>query len=278
MITIENGYRISIMLTEMCNLRCSHCYMSANSKGKTLSIKEIDNLIDNLPINCLRISITGGEPYMCREKLYYILNKIKNKFGKKKTEVRVETNGMFFYHDNITIKKEVEKLIEIGVSTLRLSDDEFHVQGGLDIQKLHNIGKVVKDNNLDIVVSTLFQDKAVAFGRAKDLKIEKLDKKTCLNRKESLHIPYFYTTIDGDVSTCAWKCAPPLGNCFKNSWDEIVRNLNLPIQEAILNSNIDEVIKIVSNGDVHRFNYLKDIFETKGQCMACKEMFKGKYE
>ena len=278
MITIENGYRISIMLTEVCNLKCSHCYMGANAKGKTLSIEEIDNLIDNLPINCLRISITGGEPYMCKDKLYYILKKIKNKFYQQNPEVRVETNGMFFYYDDNSIIKEVQKLIELGVSTLRLSDDEFHEQGGLDIKKLRNIEKVVKDNNLEIVVSTLFQDKAVAFGRAKELKVNKIDKKTCLNRKESLIIPYFYTTIDGDVSTCAWKCAPSLGNCFKNTWDEIIKNLNLPIQEAILNSNIEEVAKMVSNGDVNKLKHLKNIIKTKGQCMACKEMFKGKYE
>ena len=278
MITIENGYRISIMLTEACNLRCSHCYMSANAKGKTLSKEEIDNMIDNLPINCLRISITGGEPYMCKEKLYYILKKIKQKFAGKMPEVRVETNGMFFYHDDNMVIKEIENLINMGVTTLRLSDDEFHQQGGLDIQKLRNVEKVVKENNLNIVVSTLFQDKAVAFGRAKTLNNEKLDKKTCLNRKESLIIPYFYTTINGDVSTCAWKCAPALGNCFKNSWEEIVDNLNSPLQTAIINSDILEVANIVSKGDKKKFEYLKSIIETKGQCMACKEMFKGVYE
>lgn len=278
MITIENGYRISIMLTEACNLRCNHCYMSANAKGETLSIEEIDNMIDNLPFNCLRISITGGEPYMCKEKLYYILKKIKQKFASKAPEVRLETNGFFFYHDDDTIIKEVENLINLGVTTLRLSDDEFHQQGGLDIQKLRNIEKVIKEKNLNIVVSTLFQDKAVAFGRAKTLTQDKLDKKTCLNRKESLIIPYFYTTINGDVSTCAWKCSPSLGNCFKNSWEEIVDNLNSPLQTAIINSDILEVANIVCKGDKERFEHLKNIIETKGQCMACKEMFKGVYE
>lgn len=278
MITIENGYRISIMLTEACNLRCSHCYMSANAKGKTLTTEQIDKLIKNLPINCLRISITGGEPYMCRDKLYYILNKITQKFNKNLPEIRVETNGMFFYHDDETIKKEVEKLIQLGVATLRLSDDEFHEQGGLDIKKLRNVEKVVRENNLNIVVSTLFQDKAVAFGRAKELISDKIDKKTCLNRKESLIIPYFYTTIDGEVSTCAWKCAPSLGNCFKNSWDEIVEKLNTPIQHAIINSDILKVAEIVSGDDKHKFEHLKNIIETKGQCMACKEMFKGTYD
>lgn len=278
MITIENGYRISIMLTEACNLRCSHCYMSANAKGKTLTTEQIDKLIKNLPINCLRISITGGEPYMCRDKLYYILNKITQKFNKNLPEIRVETNGMFFYHDDETIKKEVEKLIQLGVATLRLSDDEFHEQGGLDIKKLRNVEKVVRENNLNIVVSTLFQDKAVAFGRAKELISDKIDKKTCLNRKESLIIPYFYTTIDGEVSTCAWKCAPSLGNCFKNSWDEIVEKLNTPIQHSIINSDILKVAEIVSGDDKHKFEHLKNIIETKGQCMACKEMFKGTYD
>ena len=278
MITIENGYRISIMLTEACNLRCSHCYMSANAKGKTLTTEQIDKLIENLPMNCLRISITGGEPYMCRDKLYYILNKITQKFNKNLPEIRVETNGMFFYHDDETIKKEVEKLIQLGVATLRLSDDEFHEQGGLDIKKLRNVEKVVRENNLNIVVSTLFQDKAVAFGRAKELISDKIDKKTCLNRKESLIIPYFYTTIDGEVSTCAWKCAPSLGNCFKNSWDEIVEKLNTPIQHAIINSDILKVAEIVSGDDKDKFEHLKNIIETKGQCMACKEMFKGTYD
>lgn len=278
MITIENGYRISIMLTEACNLRCSHCYMSANAKGKTLTTEQIDALINNLPMNCLRISITGGEPYMCKDKLYYILNKIKQKFIKNMPEVRVETNGMFFYYDDESIKKEVENLISLGVSTLRLSDDEFHEQGGLDIKKLRNVEKVVEDNKLNIFVSTLYQDKAVAFGRAKELISEKIDKKTCLNRKESLIIPYFYTTLDGEVSTCAWKCAPSLGNCFKNSWDEIVEKLNTPIQTAIIKSDILKAAEIVSGNDKDRFEYLKNIIETKGQCMACKEMFKGTYE
>ena len=252
--------------------------MSANAKGKTLTTEQIDALINNLPMNCLRISITGGEPYMCKDKLYYILNKIKQKFIKNMPEVRVETNGMFFYYDDETIKKEVENLISLGVSTLRLSDDEFHEQGGLDIKKLRHIEAVVKENKLNIIVSTLYQDKAVAFGRAKELKTEKLDKKTCLNRKESLIIPYFYTTLDGEVSTCAWKCAPSLGNCFKNSWDEIVEKLNTPIQTAIIKSDILKAAEIVSGNDKDRFEYLKNIIETKGQCMACKEMFKGTYE
>lgn len=278
MINIDKGYRISIMLTEACNLNCSHCYMNANHNGQTLSFEEIDVLINNLPTGCLRISITGGEPYICKDKLYYMIKKIRNKFSKEETELRIETNGTFFYQSEDLIKKEVQNLIDMEVNTLRLSNDGFHVKGGLNIDKLHNIEDVVKKFNLDINISTLVQNKAVAFGRAKKLNKRELESKHCLNKKESIIIPYFYTTVDGEISTCAWKCAPILGNCFINSWEEIVNNLNTPVQIAIIQSDILEVARILSNKDKTRFNKYKSIIEKKGQCVACREMFSEKYE
>jgi hypothetical protein len=214
---------------------------------------------------------------MCKEKLYYIIQKIRNRFPKDRTEVRVETNGTFFYQTEDSIKKEVNNLINLGVTTLRLSDDEFHVNGGLNIEKLRNIEKVVEDNNMDIIVSKLVQDNAVAFGRAKELDQKKLELKNCLNRKESLIIPYFYTTIDGEISTCAWKCAPILGNCFTDSWDLIVENLNTPIQSAIIQSDILSVAKLVAGNDQNKFEKYKYIIENYGQCIACREMFSEKY-
>lgn len=278
MININKGYRISIMLTEVCNLNCSHCYMNANHNGRTLSFEEIDTLINNLPAGCLRISITGGEPYTCKKKLYYMIKKIRNKFSKEETELRIETNGSFFYQSKDSIRKEVQNLIDMNVNTLRLSNDEFHAKGGLNIDKLHNIEDVVKEFNLNIDVSTLVQNNAVAFGRAKKLEKEKLGSKHCLNKKESMAIPYFYTTVDGEVSTCAWKCTPILGNCFTNSWEEIVNNLNTPIQRAIIQSDILEVARILFGKDEKRFNNYKNIIDEQGQCVACREMFSEKYE
>ena len=192
MISIDNGYRISIMLTEACNLNCSHCYMSANKSGKSLTIQEIDLLIKGLPDNCLRISITGGEPYMCKDKLYYIIDKIVQRFKGKKPEIRVETNGTFFDQNEESIRNEVLQLISHGVDTLRLSDDKFHEDGGLNIDKLRYIEKVVKNYNLNIVVSTLVQENAVAFGRAKKLEDKYQDKKMCLNKKESIIISFTF--------------------------------------------------------------------------------------
>lgn len=278
MINIDNGYKISIMLTERCNLRCSHCYMSANTLGNTLTIEQINTLIEKLPYNAKRISITGGEPYMCKKELYYILQCIKKKFGKEKDlDIRVETNTTFFYQSKESIEKELRLLIGLGVTTLRVSDDKYHIDGGLDPNKLKKVKEVIVNNKLPIIYSCLYQESAVSFGRAKDLPKEEQEKMNCLNRSDSLSVPYFYSTIDGDISTCAWKCAPILGNIFKDSFDIIINNLNNPIQLAILNSNIKKVIDIVCKDDSQKHQKILKILEDEGQCMACQAMFKGKY-
>lgn len=278
MINISSGYKISIMLTEKCNLKCSHCYMSANPLGKTLSKDQIYKLINKLPDHPLRISITGGEPYMCYDKLYYMLNCIKNKFtNQSNLDIRVETNATFFYNSDNSIKEELEKLTSYGVTTLRVSDDKFHVDGGLDLKKLQQIKKCIKKYNIPIQYSCLYQDKVVNFGRASRLKATDLENKNCLNRPESLIIPYFYTTIDGDVSTCAWKCSPVLGNIFEDSFENILKKLNTPIQLAILKSDIKQVINLVADKNENLKKKLNCILEKQGQCMTCKAMFKGKY-
>lgn len=275
MVTLENGYKISIMLTEKCNLKCSHCYMSANYKGKSLSKKQISTIINNLPNNIKRISITGGEPYMERDNLYFMLEQINNKFKDADLEIRLETNGTFFYQSEESILKEVNNLIEKNVKTLRMSDDSFHVDGGLNLNNFYNIEKVIKKHNLKIDVSILKQGKVLSWGRAETLDKKYIEPKNCLNRKDSLSCPYFYLTLDGDVSTCAWKCAPSLGNVFVDSWDRIVENLNSPLQMAILNSDIKTVIKLVSKNGTEEKQFLK--YLKYGQCAVCKKMFKGTY-
>ena len=41
-------YKFNIILTELCNANCSHCYMSSNNKKnkKTMSFADINKIID----------------------------------------------------------------------------------------------------------------------------------------------------------------------------------------------------------------------------------------
>lgn len=52
----------SIEVTARCNLCCTFCYKSADSKGRSMTYGEFRELVDKIGIGTRRIHITGGEP------------------------------------------------------------------------------------------------------------------------------------------------------------------------------------------------------------------------
>lgn len=65
---------IHLEITNICNLRCSHCYLSSGvRKPNELSLKEIKDIVDYFPPGTgSRICITGGEPLLHKD-IYEIL-------------------------------------------------------------------------------------------------------------------------------------------------------------------------------------------------------------
>ena len=74
-------YKFNIILTEMCNANCSHCYMNLNSNKhkKTMSFQDIDKIVEKMPINTISVTLTGGEIFLVKELLFYTIKKIRNK-------------------------------------------------------------------------------------------------------------------------------------------------------------------------------------------------------
>lgn len=72
-------YRFNIILTELCNANCSHCYMNLNSKKNknTMSFDEIDIIIDKIPYNTSSVTLTGGEIFLVKDLLFHTIKKIK---------------------------------------------------------------------------------------------------------------------------------------------------------------------------------------------------------
>ena len=257
-------YSFNIILTNLCNAHCSHCYMKTNENPKTLSFGEIDLLVDKLPINTKTIVITGGEIFTASSELEYFLNKIINKFNK--IQVGLESNGIYLYtHDTLEILKHLKKL---NVDFIRFSDDPFHETGGVDLCKVRKLKEFESNDTPEI--KYLVQTKALSIGKAEQLREEEKSRPCCMNTKDSEKSPYIFMDITGDMYLCAWKSGKIVGNIFDDSFPKIEENLKEVVNHCILTGNILDAISIYTNSG--REDVKKSI-DAIGECNACIKAF-----
>ena len=84
--------------TNLCNLKCKHCYKNSDENNNELNLEDCLKICDIINLmaieNKLKISLslTGGEPFTRKKDLYEILDYIENKtvipIG---TEARIDT-------------------------------------------------------------------------------------------------------------------------------------------------------------------------------------------
>lgn len=55
-----------LQITEKCNLTCRHCFLDSSTKGKTISLYDIENVIwpQLKALKVISLTITGGEPFV----------------------------------------------------------------------------------------------------------------------------------------------------------------------------------------------------------------------
>jgi MoaA/NifB/PqqE/SkfB family radical SAM enzyme len=238
---------------------------NGNIQNKSLSKNDIDLLIKKLPDNTKSIVLTGGEVYLVKDLLFYTLDQINKKFTD--IIIGIESNGKYLYENESTISKELKKLEKYGVSFIRFSDDIFHAEGGIDLNKVRKI-KDYKEN-INVNIEYLVQSDALPIGKASNLSEEFQGKRECMNTAKTYNNPYLFIDINGEVYSCAWKCTPSLGNIYKDSFLKIENNLHSGIQKEILVGEIDNIIKRSEN-----YPKYKKIKECQGTCMSCFEYFK----
>lgn len=135
--------KIHIGITNGCNMRCQHCYMSAGKQPlKTIDLPKVINLIKDLNsiYGKLEIVISGGEPltYTHFEKL---LVAIKN------NHIILFTNGSLISSKNIDIISECCNEVQIsfeGISqntyaSIRGSENYIKVLHALDLLKTKSL-------------------------------------------------------------------------------------------------------------------------------------------
>ena len=257
-------YSFNIILTNLCNAHCSHCYMKTNENPKTLSFEKIDLLVDKLPINTKTIVITGGEIFTASSELEYFLNKINNKFNR--IQIGLESNGIYLYtHNALEILKHLK---ELNVDFIRFSDDPFHETGGVDLYKVRKLKEL--ESNDTPKIKYLVQTKALSIGKAEQLKEEEKSKPCCMNTKDSEKNPYIFMDITGDMYLCAWKSGKKVGNIFTDNFLKIEENLNEKVNHCILTGNILDAISIYTNDDRE---IVKNNIDAIGECNACIKAF-----
>ena len=86
----EPNRKCLIQITEKCNFRCKHCFLSANETGDQISLDQIKKTVIPFCVNnrINKITLTGGEPLVHPDSVAII-----NSFIESEIQVTVCTNG-----------------------------------------------------------------------------------------------------------------------------------------------------------------------------------------
>lgn len=119
-------FNLSINITNSCNLRCSYCYNKDNNPNKSsiIDAKTIDNglqhmikILKNEKIEKLDIVLSGGEPFICYDKIKYFIKKVMLLRLQLDLSVLIITNG------TLIKEKAIAELFMLGVKKYQITLD-----------------------------------------------------------------------------------------------------------------------------------------------------------
>jgi len=133
-----------LLLTYKCNCACEFCYYNCGPDKSGLM--PVDTAISAwcslrvLAGDAAKIHLTGGEPFLCWERLLEILEQGKRE-GLGPVDL-IETNG-FWATDVNTVRERLGRLNELGMQRLKISTDPFH-QEYVDIEPVRRLADIAK--------------------------------------------------------------------------------------------------------------------------------------
>jgi MoaA/NifB/PqqE/SkfB family radical SAM enzyme len=133
-----------LLLTYKCNCECEFCYYNCGP-GKS-GLMPVDTAISAwrslrvLAGDAAKIHLTGGEPFLCWERLLEILQQAgREELGPVDL---IETNGFWATDVNI-VRERLGRLDELGMQRLKISTDSFH-QEYVDIEPVRRLADIAK--------------------------------------------------------------------------------------------------------------------------------------
>jgi len=141
-------------ITNLCNLKCRHCYAAASEKlNNELTLEEIKDIVDQLvEMDINYITVSGGEPFE-REDVFEIIRYIRE----KGIHVMITSNGTLITQETIDeLKKYDIDSIQISIdSHIPEINDEFRGVKGAFEKAVRGI-KLCKENGIKVsIMSTL---------------------------------------------------------------------------------------------------------------------------
>jgi len=154
---MKDPFHIQWHITNVCNLRCKHCYQEDFSKKNDLEWAGLKRVSDHI-LGSLRewnrkacIHLTGGEP-LFKEELYVLLNYLDP--IPEIEELGIITNGLFFNPEVVNGLSASNKLRKIKVS-LDGADAEVHDsirQKGVFEKVIHSLPMIQQENRFEIIL------------------------------------------------------------------------------------------------------------------------------
>lgn len=257
--------RIELELTNQCNDSCEHCGMHAKKVGEALTHEQIDHVVDQLAASSIPgIAITGGEPFLAREELGYLISTAQ----KRGVDIAKITSNAFWGKDDCS--KTIDPLIEAGILNNRHFVPTFMFSIGEQTTPLPKVAKAFRymserfsEQQVSLALSSLKfpgeKDKTTEFvevyeglyGSFPHDRIH-LTERTYNNTDETVHfrsvrdwisesydcftptvgayvIPTALLKVNGDVLSCACFNTPEqlrLGNIYEKDLASILQETN----------------------------------------------------
>jgi pyruvate-formate lyase-activating enzyme len=160
---------LTLGITNRCNYDCKHCGVESGLHDRRrLTVEEMKDYIDQaaaMQDEGLKISITGGEPFLCFEDVVEIIAHAKTK---KAQRIGLVTNCHWATSYDLAIRK-LKTLQQAGLSAISFSVDEFHLQN-VPIENVRTAFRAAAD--LDIYVGikvVVFKDSSRAADFAREM-------------------------------------------------------------------------------------------------------------
>lgn len=138
----KSNMKALLQITERCNLKCKHCFVSSLPEGNDLSFEKIRDII--LPklkhANVTRITLTGGEPMVHRD----IMN-IMKLFSDNNIHITLCTNALGLNEEKIIKMKQLND-IHVNVSLDGFSNKSHGKFRGNDSELVFN--KIIENIKL----------------------------------------------------------------------------------------------------------------------------------